>query len=70
MNGKYIYIYKNNKFIVANCEEVIDNIIKGYEYLMNMNKEDLQISYFIKQLYTSIINTIHKKYEYIYNICI
>ena len=29
LNGKYIYIYKNNKFIVANCEEVIDNIIKG-----------------------------------------
>ena len=29
LNGKYIYIYKNNKFLVSKCEEVIDNIING-----------------------------------------
>ena len=48
-------------FLNSNVELKIDNIMKGYEYLRNMNKEDLQISYFIKQLYTIIFNTIHKK---------
>jgi hypothetical protein len=58
--GEEYPLYYNNKDEIPELLK-IDNIMKGYEYLRNMNKEDLQISYFIKQLYTIIFNTIHKK---------
>ena len=49
LNGKYIYVYKDNKFIVANCNETIDNMIKGklcefnemMECLLDENKNKL-----------------------------
>ena len=28
-NGKYIYVYETNKFIIKDCDTVIENIVKG-----------------------------------------
>jgi SAM-dependent methyltransferase len=59
--GAIDYLGENYPLYFNTLEEVpnlltAENITKAYEYLCNMNKEDLQMNYFTKELMTILYN--------------
>jgi hypothetical protein len=63
IEGVIDYLGENYPLYYTNLEEVenllnIDKIIEAHNYLLNMNKNDLNMDFFTKNLYTNLYNHI------------